>query len=96
MVAVFYGVTPDPLSPFLLAHTLLGDKAIQDQAFIAEVAPVTANAFVDWPHDGSAIPATPSNLSLLSNMEIQASINSRLINIHLGNIFSIKILLTMM
>jgi hypothetical protein len=71
MMAIFHGVTPDPISPFLLASVLQGEAAVEDRSFIAAVAPLTAESFSEWPTDASVVPASQRNLSLLCNLNIQ-------------------------
>jgi len=71
MMAIFHGISPDPISPFLLASVLEGDHVLQDNDFIVTVAPLTAPAFLNWPVDGSSIPATTAIQSLLANVNIE-------------------------
>jgi hypothetical protein len=73
MISIFYGITPDPVSPFLLASILQGSHAIEDQSFIHEVAPATAMSFSDWPVDDSPVLPSQHNHMLLANIDMQVS-----------------------
>jgi hypothetical protein len=73
MVAIFHGISPDPISPFLISSILQGKRVLQDRKFIASVAPLTAATLEDWPEDDSPIPATIKTQSLLANSNIQVS-----------------------
>jgi len=76
MIAIFHGISPDPISPFLLASILQGNDVLQDQQFIAAVAPLTAKMFSDWPTNNSPVLATSTNLSLLANLNIEVFVES--------------------
>jgi hypothetical protein len=71
MVAIFHGVSPDPISPFLLASVLGGKRILQDREFMAAVAPSTAVHFSEWPSDDSPVPSSPGVKSLLANLNIE-------------------------
>ena len=71
MISIFHGITPDPVSPFLLASIFQGDAILQAWEFIAVVAPGTAESFTEWPVDDSAVLASSKNIALLSSLEIQ-------------------------
>lgn len=76
MIAIFHGISPDPISPFLLSSILQGNHVLEDQQFIAAVAPLTARMFSDWPTDNSPVPATSTNLSLLANLNIEVFVEN--------------------
>jgi len=72
MVALFYGITPDPISPFLIASVLESNDVLYDSVFMTAVAPLTRALFQHWPvQDTQLPPADPSIVSLLSNLLIE-------------------------
>lgn len=74
MASIFHGISPDPVSPFLLALIFQGSSALTDQDFITSVAPSTAEDLCEWPSDDAAIPKTPRNSLLLAGMELQVRV----------------------
>ena len=56
MIAMFYGVTPDPISPFLLASILEGDALLYDKEFLNTMAPGTSTLISHWPKDDTQLP----------------------------------------
>ena len=79
MAAIYHSISPDPVSPFILAYITQGPAALEDREFIAVVAPKTVMSFTDWPSDTSPIPPTVKNITLLANIEIQVR---HLLSIH--------------
>jgi hypothetical protein len=71
MMSIFHGITPDPVSPFLLANVLQDTAIVEDRAFIAAVAPATFESLSEWPIDASPVPASPKNLALLCNLDTE-------------------------
>jgi hypothetical protein len=75
MIAMFYQISPDPVSPFLLATLLEGDDILYDSSFMMAVAPLTQPLFAHWLTQDLLLPNHPSNLSLLSNLLIEVCIS---------------------
>jgi hypothetical protein len=73
MIAIFYSLSPDPVSPFLLRYAFEGNVALQYQQFMEAVAPLTARLFSFWPTDDSTLWATPKIHRLLANLDLQMS-----------------------
>jgi hypothetical protein len=71
MAAIFHGVSPDPISPFLLVSIMKGDDVLEDRDFMAAVASSTTVEFSNWPTDDSPIPAASGNISLLAQLGIE-------------------------
>lgn len=65
MIALFYGVTPDPVSPFLLASILEGDALLYDKEFLNAMAPATARLISHWPEDDMQLPLPNNEIHLL-------------------------------
>jgi hypothetical protein len=74
MAAIFHGVSPDPISPFLLASVMKGDEVLEDSSFMGAVASATALEFSNWPTDDSPVPATSGNISLLAQLGIEVCV----------------------
>jgi hypothetical protein len=71
MISIFHSVTPDPVSPFLLVSIFQGDSVLQAHDFIGAVAPGMVASFSEWLVDDFTVLASPKNVVLLSNLEIQ-------------------------
>jgi hypothetical protein len=71
MAAIFYGISPDPISLFFLASVMKGDDVLEDSNFMGAVAPATNVEFSNWPTDDSPVPATSGNISLLAQLGIE-------------------------
>jgi hypothetical protein len=74
MIAIFYGVTPDPVSPFLLASILEeSDALLYDKEFLNAMAPATARLISHWPEDDTQLPLSNNEIHLILshvNLEI--------------------------
>jgi hypothetical protein len=55
------GVSPDPVSPFLLLSALAGDEALLDLEFIKTLAPDCAKTLEYWPLDHLAPLPSPED-----------------------------------
>jgi hypothetical protein len=76
MIAMFYQISPDPVSPFLLASLLQGADILYDSTFMTAVAPLTRLSFAHWPTQDSQLPPSHSSIiSLLSNLLIQVRVS---------------------
>ena len=74
MLALFYGVTPDPVSPFLLASILEGDDLLYDKDFLDAMAPATARLLSHWPEDDTQLPISSTEISLiLSHVNLEVT-----------------------
>lgn len=71
MVAMFNGLSPDPISPFLLAFISQGESLLYDKGFMATVAPLTRAIFNDWPDNDTIPPNTPHIQCLLAHLDVE-------------------------
>jgi len=78
LVAIFHRISPDPISPFLLAQVLVGKDILEDRRFMKAVSPLTHEAFLEWPLDDSPVPRTTKNQTLLANLDIQVLLICRM------------------
>lgn len=75
MIALFYGVTPDPVSPFLLATFLEGDDLLYDKDFLHAMAPATAKLLSHWPEDDTQLPISSNEINLiLSHVNLEVTL----------------------
>ena len=68
MIAIYHGVCPDPVSPFLLAMLFEGESLLLDLKFITHVAPLTQVMLNDWPDNHKPPPRTMAVQTLLANL----------------------------
>ena len=66
MIALFYGVTPDPISPFLLASILEeGHALLYNKEFLNAMAPAMARLISHWPEDDTQLPPSNNKICLI-------------------------------
>ena len=65
MITMFYGITLDPISPFLLASILQGDTLLYDNEFLNAMAPATSRLISHWPEDDMQFPLASNEIHLL-------------------------------
>ena len=49
ILSICHGISPDPVSPFLLTALLDNDELLYNLDFIKTVAPITGSKLQDWP-----------------------------------------------